>query len=355
MLNANMSNQWQNRETRKQPKPPKKQSSLRRERRYLHKVRLCTNLMRKSCCQWESRCLFAHSLAELSLPDEGHNAMFEWADIWTTKEGVHTWYGQAFTDDTHCILSWRINLEIASEPLKVPDWAIAYAIVHMDLKPFRAPNEPRWGFPQRIEALKAQRGGRLPPGVPPRLPDYMMRKLFCALHELKKPKEETNLLLKLLLADPTTVTALNAEEPPKEQKAGVFLGPAVLSGSCLMYKEPPEEFVRVPATAASDDSEEEVIDSTPNPVTVASSDPTTAGPKETPATLPEEVPHAAGQLATSSSAVLTIAPKKTRRSQPKEVPQHRVTEPQGPIADTSGINKMPRLLQVALNQVRKQQ
>ena len=27
-----------------------------------------------------------------------------------------------------------------------------------------------WGLPRRIEALKALRGGRLPPGVPPRLP-----------------------------------------------------------------------------------------------------------------------------------------------------------------------------------------
>ena len=149
-------------------------------------------------------------------------------------------------------------------------------------------------------------------------------------------------MLKLLLADPKP--ALNAEEPPEEEVAGVSLGPAVLSGSCLMYKEPPEEFVRVPVTAAPDDSEEEVIDSTPKAVTVASSDPTTAGPKETPATPPEEVPHAAGQLATWSSAVLTVAPKKTRRSQPKDAPQHRVTEPQ-----------MPRLLRKALDQVKKQQ
>ena len=322
-----MANQWQNLETRQQPttKPPKDPRCLRREQRYLHKVRLCTNLMRKSCCHWEPRCLFAHSLAELRLPDEGHNAKFQWADIWTTQEGVHTWYGQAYSDDTHCILSWHIHSEIAREPLKVPDWACAYAIIHMDLKPFRAPNKPCWGFPQCIEALKAQRGGQLPPGVPTQLPDYMMHKLSCALQEFKKP-EESNLLLKLLLADPTT--ALNAEEPPEEEVAGVSLGPA---------KEPPEEFVQVPVTAAPDDSEEEVLLAV------------------TPATPPGEVPHAAGQLATSSSAVLTITLKKTRRSQAKEVPQHRVTEPQGPIADTSGINKMPRLLQVALNQVRKQQ
>ena len=269
--------------------------------------------------------MFAHSLAELRLPDEGHNAKFQWTDIWPSQEGVHTWYGQAYSDDTHSILSWHIHSEIAREPLKVPDCAFAYAIIHMDLKPVRAPNKPCWGFPQCIEALKAQRGGQLPPGVPLQLPDYMMHKLSCALQEFKKPVE-SNLLLKLLLADPTT--ALNAEEPPEEEVAGVSLGPA---------KEPPEEFVQVPVTAAPDDSEEEVLLAV------------------TPATPPGEVPHAAGQLATSSSAVLTITPKKTRRSQPKEVPQHRVTEPQGPIADTSGINKMPRLLQVALNQVRKQQ
>ena len=316
MLNANMSKQWQNRETRKLSniKPPKDPHCLRRERRYLSKVRLCTNLMHRSCCPWEPRCLFAHSLAELRLPDEGHNSKFEWTDIWTTKEGVHTWYGQAYSDDTHSILSWRIHLEIASEPLKVPDWAFAYAIIHMDLKPSRAPNELHWGFPQRIEALKAKRGGQLPPGVPPHLPNEMMHKLWCAFQELNKP-QESNLLLKLLLADPKP--RLNAEEPP-------------------------EEFVRVPVTAASDDSEEEVID-----CIVAPSDPTTAGPKETPATPPQEVLHAAGQLATWSSAGppgLTIAPKETRRSQPKDAPQRRVTEPQ-----------MPRLLQVALNQVRKQQ
>ena len=313
MPNANMSKQLEKRETRKDP------HFLRRERRYLSKVRLCTNLMHNCRCRWDTRCLYAHSLAELRLPDEGHNAKFGWPDIWKTKEGVHMWYGQPYSEDTHAILRWRIDLEIASEPQKVPDWAFAYAIIHMDLKPFRAPKELHWGFPQRIAALKAKRGGQLPPGVPPQLPNEMMHKLRRASQELNKP-QESNLLLKLLLADPKP--SLNAEEPP-------------------------EEFVQVPDTAAADDSEEEVID-----CIVASSEEeedtaTTAGPKETPATPPQEVLHAAGQLATWSSAGppgLIIAPKETRRSQPKAAPQLRVTEPQ-----------KPRLLQVALNQVRKQQ
>ena len=89
-----------------------------------------------------------------------------------------------------------------------------------------------------------------------------------------------------------------------------------------------------------DDSEEEVIDWI---VAYSEEEEDTA----TTATPPQEVLHAAGQLATWSSAGppgLTIAPKETRRSQPKAAPQLRVTEPQ-----------KPRLLQVALNQVRKQQ
>ena len=220
------------------------------------------------------------------------------------------WYGQPYSEDTHAILRWRIDLEIASEPQKVPDWAFAYAIIHMDLKPFRAPKELHWGFPQRIAALKAKRGGRLPPGVPPQLPDYMMHKLSCALQEFKKPVE-SNLLLKLLLADPNT--ALNAQEPPEEEVAGVSLGPA---------KEPPEEFVQVPVTAAPDVYEVQLLQLPPE----------LCPP-------PEKVPPSA-------------VPKKTRRSQPKEVPQHGVTEPQGPLANTSGTNTMPRLLQVALNHVR---
>ena len=221
------------------------------------------------------------------------------------------WYGQAYSEDTHSILRWRIDLEIASEPQKVPDWAFAYAIIHMDLKPFRAPNELHWGFPQRIEALKAKRGGQLPPGVPPQLPNEMMHKLRRASQELNKP-QESNLLLKLLLADPKP--SLTAEEPP-------------------------EEFVQVPDTAAADDSEVDVIDW----IVAYSEEEDTA----TTATPPQEVHHAAGQLATWSSAGppgLIIAPKETRRSQPKDAPQLRVTEPQ-----------KPRLLQVALNQVRKQQ
>ena len=217
------------------------------------------------------------------------------------------WYGQPYSEDTHAILRWRIDLEIASEPQKVPDWAFAYAIIHMDLKPFRAPKELHWGFPQRIAALKAKRGGQLPPGVPLQFPNEMMHKLKCASQQVNKP-QESDLLLKLLLEDPKP---------------------------------------NLTDTAAADDSEEEVID-----FTVASSGEeedtaTTAGPKETPATPPQEVLHAAGQLATWSSAGppgLTIAPKETRRSQPKDAPQRRITEPQ-----------MPRLLQVALNQVRKQQ
>ena len=86
----------------------------------------------------------------------------------------------------------HVRAEIKRDPLKVPDWAIAYAIIHMDFKPFRAPEEQFWGLPRRIETLKALRGGWLPPGVPPTLPDHMMAKLQCAYEEFKSTVEEFN-------------------------------------------------------------------------------------------------------------------------------------------------------------------
>ena len=57
-------------------------------------------------------------------------------------------------------------------PLTVPDWAIAYAIIHMDFQPLRKPEEQYWDFKEHIEALRALRGGRLPPRVPRRPPDH---------------------------------------------------------------------------------------------------------------------------------------------------------------------------------------
>ena len=126
------------------------------------------------------------------------------------------WYGQPYSEDTHAILRWRIDLEIASEPQKVPDWAFAYAIIHMDLKPFRAPKELHWGFPQRIAALKAKRGGQLPPGVPLQFPNEMMHKLKCASQQVNKP-QESDLLLKLLLDDPKPAAAAAAADDSEEE------------------------------------------------------------------------------------------------------------------------------------------
>ena len=162
---------WRPKFPEKQPKD-KDEISKYREKRYLQKVRLCTNLKDYNWCPWGAKCLFAHSLAELRLPDEGPNAMFAWSDVWQRKPaegkgGVHKWYCQELAPEDHEILKWQFNRKIGREPLKVPDWAIAYAIVHMEFKPFRAPNEAYWGLPDQIEAPRALRGGRLPPGVPP--------------------------------------------------------------------------------------------------------------------------------------------------------------------------------------------
>ena len=196
-----------------------------REHRYLQKVRLCTNLKDYNWCLYGANCLFAHSFSDLRLPDEGPNARFEWADVWR-KNKVHTWYGQDFSLENQGILNFYFDREIKMDPLKVPDWAIAYAIVYMDYKPQRKPEERYWGMPRHIDALKKLRGGRLPPGVPPVPCDYIVRKLRHAYEATQPmfqdaptdatlPKEEVATLPKEEI--PTIENSLPKEVPQEAQ------------------------------------------------------------------------------------------------------------------------------------------
>ena len=61
----------------------------------------------------------------------------------------------------------------------IPDWACAYAIIHLNYQPTRKPvcDLPDWGMDGILEDLRRNRGGEMPPGIARHLPVDVRKKL----------------------------------------------------------------------------------------------------------------------------------------------------------------------------------
>ena len=144
---------------------------LEREATYLAKIRLCSVFGDSGYCWFEAKCRFAHDLHDLTLPNEGYNAQHKWSTIWTkTKQhpntGVDRWYGQ-YTENEE-VTKYIKN---AKNPADLPDWANAFAIIHLRRQVMILPkcNKEDWGMADDLAELRKTRNGDLPLSVPRRL------------------------------------------------------------------------------------------------------------------------------------------------------------------------------------------
>ena len=137
-----------------------------RERTYLHKVRLCENLPRFGECKYGANCMYAHTLKDLRVPDEGRDAGFPWYEVWKAKK-VHRWYGQSeMPDRFYHLLRVYVSNHLARGE-EVPDWAIGANAWFNGIAPPWRPKQCDFNLAYDIEQLRIKRGGKLPPNVYP--------------------------------------------------------------------------------------------------------------------------------------------------------------------------------------------
>ena len=137
-----------------------------RQRTYLHKVRLCENLPKFRKCQYGDNCMYAHTLKDLQVPDEGKDGEFPWNKVWQDKL-VHRWYGQpempnGFKDLLRVYVAHHLHHQ-----REVPEWAIGANAWFNGMAPPWPPKHWDFNLAYDIEQLRIKRGGKLPPGVRP--------------------------------------------------------------------------------------------------------------------------------------------------------------------------------------------
>jgi hypothetical protein len=153
-----------------------------REKTYLKKIRLCDKHP-KRLCHWGPNCLFAHSLSELTTPQEGPNASYAWTNCWADGK-VHRWYGQDHPKTDQELIANYLRHELHTLHYQdIPNWAFALGICRLNIHTSRWPPAEDWGLQSDIDNLKDSRGGRLPPNVPEKLSFDDMKRLRWAWQE----------------------------------------------------------------------------------------------------------------------------------------------------------------------------
>ena len=72
----------------------------------MHKVRLCHNLRNLGKCKYGDGYMYAHTLKDLQVPDEGKYGEFERDNVWQDRQ-VHRWYGQFEMPDEFKKYDWK--------------------------------------------------------------------------------------------------------------------------------------------------------------------------------------------------------------------------------------------------------
>ncbi len=153
-----------------------------REAKYLRKVRLCDKFLGNYCEYGRDACRFAHRLSDLTVPNEGANGQRDWSGVWGGK-GVDHWFCQ---DWRRPMVDQNFQWEVRKQSKDIPDWAYAYAIIHLNHKPTHGPKceKDDWGMQAQLDRLRQSRGGFLPSFVPEDVPEWFYHRLKVAYCEV---------------------------------------------------------------------------------------------------------------------------------------------------------------------------
>ena len=108
--------------------------------------------------------MYAHTLKDLQVPDEGQWGQYAWNRVWQEKK-VHRWYGQPeMPKEFRYLLKEYVEHQLEIE-VEVPDWAMAANAWFNGVPPPYRPKQWDFGLADDIERLRTSRGGKLPPHV----------------------------------------------------------------------------------------------------------------------------------------------------------------------------------------------
>ena len=108
--------------------------------------------------------MFAHTLMDLQVPDEGKDGAHLWNKVWQDKL-VHRWYGQPEMPPRFCHLLRLYVANHLAHGKEVPDWAIGANAWFNRIAPPWRPKQCDFNLADDIEQLRIKRGGKLPPNV----------------------------------------------------------------------------------------------------------------------------------------------------------------------------------------------
>ena len=119
--------------------------------------------------------MYAHTLKDLQVPDEGKDGEFPWNKVWQDKL-VHRWYGQPEMPNGFKGLLRVYVAHHLDHHREVPEWAIGANAWFNGMAPPWPPKHWDFNLAYDIEQLRIKRGGKLPPNVYP-LTRYMRHML----------------------------------------------------------------------------------------------------------------------------------------------------------------------------------
>ena len=138
--------------------------------------------------------MYAHTLKDLRVPDEGRDAGFPWYEVWKAKKCT-SWYGQSEMPHRFYHLLRAYVAHHLAHGEEVPDWAIGANAWFNGIAPPWQPKQRDFDLAYDIEQLRIKRGGKLPPNVYPlsRFMRNMLRDLAngpCAGPSGEEPESE---------------------------------------------------------------------------------------------------------------------------------------------------------------------
>ena len=239
--------------------------------------------------------MYAHTLTDLQVPDEGKDGAFPWKKVWQ-KGLVHLWYGQPEMPNVFRHLVRAYVAHHLHHHEEVPEWAIAANAWFNGMPPPWPPKDWDFNLAYDIEQLRIKRGGKLPPGVRP-LSNYMKNQLWnLANRPIGKGKGGPEAVPSTAAVPPTASSSAPAAAPKAAKPPPPASSEAPEAGASMSAATVQPE--AVPSTAAV-------------PPTALSSAPAAAPkaakpPPPYPAVPPEAVPPTA--LSSAPAAVPLVPP-----------------------------------------------
>ena len=136
------------------------QAKTMRERECLRNIKLCTGYLAlegHTCCRFgKPKCIFAHKLSELSVPDD--TPAGQWSKTWNLGEvDFNVWAKDWQSKDAKRRFERAFHCEAAFHPADIPNWCWGLALHYKMIEDKDIPNDLRTVIPSDYDWPVLQR------------------------------------------------------------------------------------------------------------------------------------------------------------------------------------------------------